>query len=138
MENKKINVEITTPADIRRVWERWTAPQHIVKWNFASEDWHCPHAENDLRTGGKFRYTMASVDGKMSFDFEGTYNEVTDHRSIAYSLVNGRKVSIAFETSGDMTRITEEFDPEEINSAELQRSGWQAILNNFKQYVETN
>jgi uncharacterized protein YndB with AHSA1/START domain len=132
-----ITVEATVNADIGRVWTCWTSPDHIVHWNFASDDWHCPRADNDLRTGGKFTAVMASKDGKMSFDFEGIYDEVIEYRKIAYSLSDGRKVTVIFEMTGGKTKVTETFDPENENPAELQRTGWQAILDNFKKYVES-
>jgi uncharacterized protein YndB with AHSA1/START domain len=136
MEKTKITVQTTVAANIQKVWEYWTAPQHIVNWNFASEDWHCPHAENDARTGGKFSSTMASKDGNMSFEFEGTYDEVIDQQRIAYTLPDGRQVTVSFEDLGGQTNVTESFDAESSHSEEMQRDGWQAILDNFKKYVE--
>ena len=136
MGEKGITVQASISAKIERVWGFWTKPEHIVKWNFASSDWHCPAAENDLRTGGKFKSTMASKDGKMSFDFEGVYDEVIEQKRIAYSLADGRQVKVVFEELGDKTEVIETFDPENENSEELQRSGWQSIMDNFKSYVE--
>ena len=137
MEKNKITVQTTVSASLDKVWERWTSPQHIVNWNFASDDWHCPAAENDLRTGGKFKSTMAAKAGDMSFDFEGTYDEVVDQKRIAYSLEDGRQVTVDFESLGDQTQVTESFDPDASHSADMQRAGWQAILDNFKKYAET-
>jgi uncharacterized protein YndB with AHSA1/START domain len=137
MENKKITVETLVNADTQKTWEKFTSPEHIIHWNFASDDWHCPKASNDLTTGGKFSYTMASRDGKMSFDFAGVYDEVIDRKKIAYSLGDKRQVDVRFEDLGDKTRVVESFDPETVNSAELQRNGWQTILDNFKKYVES-
>jgi uncharacterized protein YndB with AHSA1/START domain len=137
MGNNKITVEATINADIQKVWNYWTSPEHIVNWNFASDDWHCPDAENDVRTGGKFRSTMASKDGKMSFDFEGVYDEVIPQRKLTYKLEDGREVEIMFEDLGNNnTKVTEAFDAENTHSDEMQRAGWQAIVNNFKKYVE--
>lgn len=136
MGEKRITVQTTISSKVEKVWDFWTKPEHIVKWNFASNDWHCPAAENDLRTGGKFKSTMASKDGKMSFDFEGIYDEVIECKRIAYSLADERKVIVVFEELGDKTKVTETFDPENENSEELQRSGWQSIMDNFKSYVE--
>lgn len=133
----KIKVEATIEADLKTVFNCWTAPEHIVKWNFASEDWHCPKASNDLRVGGKFSSTMAAKDGSMAFDFEGIYDEVVTDSKIAYTLEDNRKVEITFEKIGDLTKVTETFDPENQNSEELQRTGWQMILNNFKSHVES-
>jgi uncharacterized protein YndB with AHSA1/START domain len=136
MEPVKITVETDITAEINNVWTCWTAPEHIVNWNFASDEWHCPSAENNLRPGGKFRYVMASKDGEMSFDFEGVYNKVLPHNQITYTLTDGRKVRIEFEDHGETTRIRETFDAENENSPEMQKKGWQAILDNFKKYAE--
>ncbi|MDT3404911.1 SRPBCC family protein [Mucilaginibacter terrae] len=133
-----ITVETTVNAPIEKVWDYWTNPEHITKWTFASDDWHAPYADNDLRTGGKFKTTMAAKDGSFSFDFGGVYSEVTEHRVIAYGMEDGRKVIILFEADGDTTKVTETFDPETTNPVEMQRGGWQAILNNFKKYTEAN
>jgi uncharacterized protein YndB with AHSA1/START domain len=138
MRKEKITVETIIKADVDKAWSHWTSPKHIVNWNFASDDWHCPKAENDLRTGGKFKSTMASRDGKMSFDFEGVYDKVIDRKKIAYSLADGRQVVIVFEKVDNSTKVMESFDPENTNSAEMQRAGWQSILDNFKKYVEGN
>jgi uncharacterized protein YndB with AHSA1/START domain len=131
-----ITVETVVNAPIAKVWDSWTLPQHITKWNQASDDWHTPYAENDLRTGGKFKSTMAAKDGSVSFDFEGTYSLVTTHQRIEYFLADGRTVKIIFQANGNETKVTETFDPEGENPIELQRGGWQAILNSFKKYTE--
>lgn len=131
-----ITVKCIVEAPIEIVWKLWTTPAHITKWKNASEDWHTPYAENDLRVGGKFKSTMASKDGTMSFDFEGTYTEVKDHSFIEYQLADGRKVDIYFISLEDGVEIIESFDPENENSEEMQREGWQAILDNFKKYAE--
>src|SRR5688572_159472 len=96
-----ITVEATVNAPVEKVWTSWNEPNHITKWNQASEDWHSPNAENDLRTGGKFKVTMAAKDGSMSFDFEGQYTNVQPHKAIAYTMADGRKVSIAFSGKGN-------------------------------------
>ncbi len=132
-----ITVQVLINAPTKKVWEFWTEPQHIIKWTFASDDWHAPYAENDLRIDGKFKTTMAAKDGSMSFDFEGIYTDVQTYKLIDYVLGDGRKVSISFESGDNVTTVTETFDPESENSVELQRGGWQAILDNFKNYVET-
>lgn len=137
METRQsITVETVVNAPIKKVWESWTLPEHITKWNQASDDWHTPYAENDPRTGGKFKSTMAAKNGSMSFDFEGVYSLVTLHQRIEYAMADGRKVKIFFQGSGNETKVTETFDAETENSIELQRGGWQAILNNFKKYTE--
>lgn len=133
---EKITVSITTNHSLKNVWEKWTGAEHIVNWNFASDDWHCPKATNDPQTGGEFSSTMASKDGKMSFDFEGVYDEVIPMERIAYSMPDGRQVLVEFHTEENNTIVTETFDPETQNPVDLQKAGWQAILNNFKSYVE--
>lgn len=139
MENsdQKITVEVTINASINTVWESWTQPQHIINWSFASDDWHSPKAENDLKVGGKFSSRMEAKDGSVGFDFEGKYTAVEDKKTIEYAMSDGREVSISFEDLGGSTKITETFDPESVNSLELQKNGWQAILDNFKKYTET-
>lgn len=133
----RITVQTSVRSDIERVWDCWTAPEHITKWNFASDEWCCPSAENDLKPNGKFSWRMEAKDGSLGFDFEGTYTNIVDKRSIAYELADGRKVDIDFSQKGNEVVVTETFDPEEINSKELQRSGWQAILDNFKKHLES-
>ncbi|WP_281636343.1 SRPBCC family protein [Flavobacterium marginilacus] len=131
-----ITVKCKIDASIDEVWKLWTTPEHITKWNYASDDWHTPYAENDLRTGGKFKSTMASKDGTMSFDFEGEYTKMENHSLIEYKMADGRKVDIYFVSLEDGVEIIESFDPENINSEEMQREGWQTILDNFKKYAE--
>ena len=136
--NKMITVKVTIEAPLDKVWQFWNEPEHIKNWYFASDDWHVPSAENDLKNGGKFRISMAAKDGSFGFDLEGDYTNIEDKKLIAYALADGRKVSIAFATEGSATNITEMFDPENTNPVEMQKNGWQAILNNFKKYVEAN
>ena len=141
MENSKVNritIETVIKAPIEKVWRQWSTPTDIMKWNNANDDWHTPHAENDLRTGGKFISRMEAKDGSFGFDFGGVYDEVEHHKMIAYTMGDGRQVQVSFEADGDQTKVTETFDAETQNSLELQRTGWQAILDNFKKYVETN
>jgi len=133
-----ITIEATINAPVEKVWEFWNNPEHIKKWAFASPEWHAPKAENDLRVGGVFSTTMAAKDGSMSFDFGGTYDTVEENKLIAYRLEDGRKVKIVFEAAGDTTNITETFDPETQNPIEMQKGGWQAILDNFKKHTEEN
>lgn len=132
----KITITAEINAPIEKVWEAWTNPEDIKQWCNASDDWHAPHAENDLRVGGKFLTTMASKDGQYSFDFVGEYSKVTNHQSIHYSIIDGRKVEITFDSDGDKTNVTETFEAEEENTIEMQQSGWQDILDNFKAHVE--
>ena len=131
-----ITMQVIVHAPIEKVWEYWTEPRHIQAWNAASDDWHTPHATNDLRVGGEFCARMEAKDQSAGFDFRGTYTEVVPHQRIAYTLGDDRTVLVTFETAEDGTTVTETFDIEHENSAELQRQGWQAILNNFKQYTE--
>lgn len=140
METKQrtaITVEAVVKAPVEKVWNCWSAPEHITSWCQASDDWHAPYAENDLRTGGKFKTTMAAKDGSMSFDFEGVYTNVQQHRVIEYAMADGRKVSVLFSGNGNETKITETFDAEDQNPIDMQRAGWQAILDNFRNYTET-
>ena len=133
-----ITIKTTIKASIEKVWEFWSSPEHITKWSFASPDWHTPYAENDLREGGKFKSTMAAKDGSMSFDFGGEYTLVEKYKAIEYVLEDGRKVEISFTETPNGLEVIESFDPETQNPEEMQRDGWQAILDNFKSYVETN
>ena len=134
----KITVETTINASIEKVWDCWTKPEHVMHWNHASDDWHCPAAENDLRENGKFCYTMASKDGKMSFGFEGIFTLIKECETIHYLLGDGRKVQISFIQTVGKVKVVETFEAEQMISVELQRNGWQAILDNFKLYVENN
>ena len=139
MENKtKITVECSVKGTIEKIWDCWTTPEHIKQWNNASDDWHTPKAVNDLRVGGKFCYTMAAKDGSFSFDFGGTYDEVAENKSIKYVMEDGRNASIDFITIDDTVEIVETFEAEIVNPMEMQKVGWQTILNNFKKYVENN
>lgn len=133
-----ITVQSTINAAIDKVWEFWTSPEHITKWSFASPEWHTPYAENDLVEGGKFKSTMAAKDGSMSFDFEGEYTLVEKNKAIEYVLGDGRKVEISFTETPNGVEVVENFDPETQNPEEMQRGGWQAIMDNFKSYVENN
>ncbi|MBN2797383.1 MAG: SRPBCC family protein [Clostridia bacterium] len=135
---EKITIESTINQPSPAVWEFWNNPEHITKWNFASEDWHCPYAENDLKVGCKLLSRMEAKDGSFGFDFEGIYNEVIFLHKISYTLPDGRVVLTTFENLGNQTKVTTLFDAEKENSLELQKNGWQAILNNFKSYAETN
>ncbi|MBK1811954.1 SRPBCC family protein [Clostridium sp. YIM B02505] len=135
--NKTINIMTTVNAPVEKVWKCWTEPEHIKKWSYASEDWHTPTAENDLRVGGKFINRMEAKDGSMGFDFWGIYDEVKPHEVLAYTLGDERKVQITFMDHGDNTEINETFEAEDTNSIEMQKNGWQAILDNFKRYTES-
>lgn len=131
-----ITVESTINAPVAKVWEYWTSPERITQWSHASDDWYTPYAENDLRTGGKFLSRMAARDGSVSFDFGGEYSDVQLHERIAYTLGDGRKVDITFTANDNETRVVQVFEPESTNPLEMQQGGWQAIMDNFKKYVE--
>lgn len=133
---EQITAQAIVHAPIETVWEYWTEPRHIQAWNAASDDWHTPHATNDLRVGGILHARMEAKDQSAGFDFDGTYTEVIPHQRLAYTLEDGRKVTISFEATADGIKITETFDIEHESSAELQREGWQAILDHFKNYTE--
>ena len=133
-----ITVETLVQGNVRRVWEYWTAPAHIMQWNHASDDWFCPYAENNVQVDGTFKFTMAAKDGSIKFDFEGTYTSVRPFERIRYTMADGRQAKIISTSLGHTTKITETFDPETANSDELQRQGRQSILDNFKKYVEAH
>lgn len=136
-----ITIETTINSDLQNVWEKWNSPEDITKWSFASDDWECPRATNDLQVGGRFSTTMAAKDGSTSFDFTGTYTLVEPMSKIQYTMdgEGKRKVTVLFEkVSDNQTKVTETFDPENQNPEEMQRGGWQAILENFKKHVEKN
>jgi uncharacterized protein YndB with AHSA1/START domain len=132
----KITIKATVNVSVNKVWEVWTEPQHITKWNNASDDWHTPYAENDLRVGGKFLSRMEAKDGSFGFDFSGIYDEVKLFEVITYTLEDGRKVTTRFIDKENKTDILVIFDAEDTNSMEQQEDGWQSILNNFKKYTE--
>lgn len=133
-----VTVNTTVDAPVQKVWNFWNAPEHITQWCAAIDTWHAPKAENDLRIGGSFATRMEAKDGSFGFDFGGIYDEVVPNKQIAYTMGDGRKVNIIFESNGDQTKITETFDAETENPVDMQRDGWQAILNNFKKYTESN
>ena len=135
---KTLSVHVTVNEPIEKVWKNFTHPEDIVHWYNASEDWHTPRATNDLRTGGKFLTRMEAKDGSFGFDFEGVYSEVIDYKLIVYGLADGRQVQIKFlELNKKTTEVLEVFDAETVNPLEMQQTGWQNILNNFKRYCET-
>ncbi len=133
-----ITVKAHVNAPIEKIWECWTEPKHITKWNSASDDWHTPRATNDLIVGGKFNTRMESKDGTQGFDFIGVYTQIEPHKLIEYTMEDGRKVKIEFVKEEDGYTIIETFDPENENPLEMQRAGWQSILDGFKNYVESN
>jgi uncharacterized protein YndB with AHSA1/START domain len=134
----KITVENTVAAPVEKVWKIWSAPEHITKWATPSDDWHTTFAENDLRAGGKFLSRMEAKDGSFGFDFGGVYDVVKTNELIEYTLDDGRKVTTVFTGKGNETKLVQTFEPENTNPIEMQRGGWQAILDNFKKYAEKN
>ena len=133
-----ITVENIINAPVEKVWDYWTKPEHITKWNNASDDWHTPRAENDLQVDGSFVSRMEAKDGSMGFDFSGTYDAIRNKEYIEYTLTDGRKVKVFFSVQGNSTKVVESFEAENTNSIEMQQGGWQAILDNFKKYTEAN
>ncbi|HPF45645.1 MAG: SRPBCC family protein [Alphaproteobacteria bacterium] len=131
----KITVETTVKAPIKDVWRAWTTPDDIVKWNAASDDWHTTDATVDLRIGGPFCSRMEAKDGSFGFDFAGVYTQIIPHKLIEFSF-GDRKASVEFTLTDNAVIVRETFDPEDQNPIEMQRDGWQAILNNFARHVE--
>jgi len=137
-KTKTITIETTVNAPVEKAWKYWTEPAHITKWNFASDDWQCPTAQSDLKPGGKFSCRMEAKDGSLGFDFGGVYDEVKNNELINYTLGDDRKVSVKFSDLGGKTKVTETFEAESTHSEEMQRNGWQAILDNYKKHVESD
>lgn len=137
MIRDQLVVQTTIAADKQKVWNYYTQPEHITQWNFAQPSWHCPHATNDLRVGGRYLARMEARDGSFGFDFDAIYTEIIPGEAFTYAF-GGRLATVTFEASGDHTNVTLTFDPETENDKEMQRQGWQAILDNFKQYTERN
>lgn len=134
---KKITVDALINADAKKVWNYYTQPEHITQWNFAAADWHCPRAENDMKVGGTYKARMEAKDGSFGFDFVAVYSEIVEGKEFTHEF-GGRTATVRFDDLGGQTKVMVSFDPEEQNPVEMQRGGWQAILNNFKQYVESH
>lgn len=132
-----LKIEVLVESTIEKAWESMVASEHIVNWNFASDDWHCPKSESDFRVGGTFASTMAAKDGSFSFDFGGTYTRIEAPNLLAYVLGDGRNVEVHLKQTADGILVEEYFDPEATNPEAMQQAGWQAILNNYKRYTET-
>jgi len=137
MSNLKITVQATIGADAQKVWDYYNNPKHIIQWNFADPSWHCPSAVNEMRIGGTYIARMEAKDGSFGFDFEAVYSHIEEGKNFTYSF-GGRTASVQFNDLGKQTEVLVTFDPESENPIELQKSGWQAILNNFKNYTENN
>jgi uncharacterized protein YndB with AHSA1/START domain len=137
MSSSKITVQTTVKEALIKVWDYYTQPKHIIHWNFADPSWHCPSAENDMRVGGTYKARMEAKDGSYGFDFEVIYTDVLEGKGFSYAF-GGRNATVVFNDLGDQTEVVVTFDPETENAVEMQRDGWQAILNNFKAYTENN
>lgn len=136
--SNKITVSAIVNADLQKVWDNYTNPVHITKWNFADPSWHCPSASNDMREGGKYSARMEAKDGSFGFDFEATYDEIIEGETFTYTIPDGRQATVTFKNTAGQTEVKVTFDPEGQNPVEMQKNGWQAILDNFKNYAETN
>lgn len=132
-----VEVKVDIKADINRVWDCWTKEEHIVNWYFGSDNWHTPKAVNYFKEDGKFSYRMESKDGSMGFDFQGRYLKIEDHKLIRYLLSDTRRVDVRFKDNGDSVSVSEDFEPESSDTKDIERAGWQSILDNFKIYVES-
>ncbi len=130
----KISVSAELNAPVAKAWDAYTSPEAINQWNFASDDWQCRDARVDLRVGGSFSSHMEAKDGSFGFDFEGTYTNIVEHKLLEYSF-GDRSAKVLFEQVGENSKVTVEFDTEDENAVEMQREGWQAILNNYAKYV---
>jgi len=138
MSTTKVTVQTTVNADRKKVWDYYTNPEHITKWNFADPSWHCPGAENDMRVGGKYRARMEAKDGSFGFDFEAIYSELVAGEKFTYEMADGRQATVRFAGHDGQTEVIVVFDAENENPVEMQKAGWQAILDNFKKYTESN
>jgi uncharacterized protein YndB with AHSA1/START domain len=138
MGTTKITIQAAVSADRQKVWDYYTNPEHITKWNFAIDAWHCPTASNDMRVGGKYLARMEAKDGSFGFDFEAIYNEIVNGEKFTYTMTDNRVVNVTFKELGDKTIVTITFDAESENPVEMQQQGWQSILDNFKKYTEQN
>lgn len=133
----KITIETRVNADIARVWAAWNTPADIMRWNSAQDDWHTTRSEVDLRVGGRFLSRMEAKDGSVGFDFGGVYTRVVPQRAIEYRMDDGREVQTEFTEQDGGVHVKTTFDAESENPPEMQRAGWQAILDHFKRHVET-
>ncbi len=137
MEQKKITVEAFINADKQKVWDYYTSPKHITQWNFADPSWHCPSVTNDMKVGGIYNARMEAKDGSFGFDFQVVYTEINPFESFTYEF-GDRQATVSFKEQNKHTKIIVTFDPETQNPPDMQEKGWQAILNNFKKYTESN
>ncbi|HEX8269612.1 MAG TPA: SRPBCC family protein [Flavobacterium sp.] len=138
MSQSKITVQATIDAPVATVWKVWNTPDDIIKWNTADPGWHTPASKNDLRVGGRFRHRMEAKDGSFGFDFEGVYDTVDLYQEISYTMDDGRRATTIFTEEGNRTHVATTFDAETQNDVEMQKQGWQAIVNNFAKFTESN
>lgn len=138
MDTTKITIQAVISANRQKVWDYYTQPEHITKWNFAIESWHCPSASNDMKVGGKYLARMEAKDGTFSFDFEAIYTEIIIGEKFTFTMVDNRVVQVYFKEIGNKTEVTITFDAENENPVDMQQQGWQSILDNFKKYTELN
>lgn len=131
-----LKVQATIEASLNHTWACWTEEHHITQWNFATDDWCCPSAKNDLRVGGEFHYEMAAKDGTASFDFWGTYTKIEPGKTLDIALGDGRNMYVSFEASAAGTTVIEQFEPENENPEDMQEAGWGMVLANFKKHAE--
>ncbi|GCD79000.1 SRPBCC family protein [Schleiferia thermophila] len=137
MTQEKITIRATVVANKQKVWDYYTHPEHIKKWNFADPSWHCPTATNDMKVGGRYVARMEAKDKSFGFDFDAIYTEINKGENFTYEF-GGRLATVEFIETNGQTEVIVTFDPETENSIDLQRQGWQSILDNFKKYTETN
>ncbi|WP_346857364.1 SRPBCC domain-containing protein [uncultured Draconibacterium sp.] len=135
--SEKITVIANVNAGLKKVWNCYTSPEHITQWNFADPSWHCPNAENDMQIGGTYKARMEARDGSFGFDFEAVYTDIINEKEFTYEF-GGRFATVKFKQLPAQTEVIVRFDPETENPVEMQKNGWQSILNNFKKYVESN
>ena len=135
---KTITIDTIIKSPVKNVWNAYTEPKHIVNWNLASNDWHCPKVENNLKVGGTYLARMEAKDGSFGFDFKAVYDEINPQQKLTYTLEDGRKVTTLFEPMDNTVKVTTTFEAENQNPLDMQKAGWQAILNNFKSYTEIN
>lgn len=137
MKKSKITIQASINAPIEKVWEYYTQPEHIVKWNFADPSWHCLSAENDMQVGGIYKARMEAKDASNGFDFEAVYTEIVEKERFSYTFWD-RTATVTFQNLSAQTLVTVTFDPEDENPVDMQQAGWQMILNNFKSYTEAS
>jgi uncharacterized protein YndB with AHSA1/START domain len=130
-----IAIHAIVPVSPEQAWDAFTTASAITQWNQASPEWHCPWATVELQVGGKYVARMEARDGSFGFDFEAVYEAVDPHRALTLRMDDGRRAHTTFVGEPGGTRVTTTFDPESSNPIEMQRDGWQAILDSYAAYV---